>query len=92
MVTQYGLPDPGWSFVGQAIDIDAKFAYFKWFVECCTFLGMPEEVACPFLGVPEEAVKRKHANAGKQGTWQSVASYPDGDGCKSVFSEVAGAQ
>jgi hypothetical protein len=37
-----------------------------------------------------EAAKRKHANAGKQGT--SVASYPDGDGCKSVFSEVAGAE
>lgn len=32
-----------------------------------------------------EAAKRKHANAGKQGTWQSAASYPDGDGCKPVF-------
>ena len=31
-----------------------------------------------------EAAKRKRANAGKQGTWQSATSYPDGDGCKPV--------
>jgi hypothetical protein len=33
------------------------------------------------------AATREHeaANAGKQGTWQSATSYPDGDGCKPVF-------
>jgi hypothetical protein len=32
-------------------------------------------------------VQQEHeaANAGKQGTWQSATSYPDGDGCKPVF-------